>query len=94
MSGKRTRSATRKPRLRRSSVTEILTLLKRVSTVNYDPEPSGAGMFECENCESFVTERYVRVFAPAHLDTVRVCPRCEDLIRDGNETRTARSTRQ
>jgi hypothetical protein len=50
-------------------------------------------MPECDNCDSFVTERYVRVFAPTNLDTVRVCPRCEDLVRDGNQTRAARSTR-
>ncbi|EJN57473.1 DUF7563 family protein [Halogranum rubrum] len=51
-------------------------------------------MPNCNNCESFVTERYVRVFAPTNLDTVRVCPHCEDLVREGNETRKARSTRQ
>jgi hypothetical protein len=50
-------------------------------------------MPECDNCESFVTERYVRVFAPPDFDTVRVCPQCEDLVRDGNQTRTARSKR-
>ena len=67
--------------------------MKRVTTANYARESSVAGMPKCDNCDSFVTERYVRVFSPAHLDTVRVCPRCEDLVRDGNETRTARSTR-
>jgi hypothetical protein len=51
-------------------------------------------MPECDNCDSFVTEQYVRVFAPPHLDTVRVCPRCEDLVREGNGTRGARSKRQ
>jgi hypothetical protein len=67
--------------------------MKGVSTANYNREQFGAGMPECDNCDSFVTERYVRVFAPTHLDTVRVCPRCEDLVRDGSETRKARSKR-
>ncbi|WP_199243758.1 MULTISPECIES: DUF7563 family protein [Haloplanus] len=50
-------------------------------------------MPKCDNCESVVTEQYVRVFSPTHLDTVRVCPRCEDLVRDGSEARAARSKR-
>lgn len=50
-------------------------------------------MPECGNCEAFVTERYVRVFAPREEDTVRVCPNCEDKIRDGNSVREARSKR-
>jgi hypothetical protein len=70
-----------------------MILMKRVSATHYNYEYSGAGMPECDNCDSFVTERYVRVFAPTNLDTVRVCPRCEDLVRDGNQTRAARSTR-
>ena len=47
----------------------------------------------CDNCDSFVTEQYVRVFAPEEMDTVRVCPNCEDLIREGAGTREARSSR-
>lgn len=47
----------------------------------------------CNNCESFVTEAYVRVFAPDEMATVRVCPHCEDKLRDGAEIREARSTR-
>lgn len=50
-------------------------------------------MPNCENCESFVTEAYVRVFSPPKLATVRVCPNCEDIVRDGSETRPARARR-
>jgi len=50
-------------------------------------------MPSCLNCESFVTENYVRVFAPTGVDSVRVCPSCEDELRDGAEIRKARSTR-
>lgn len=50
-------------------------------------------MAECLNCGSFVTERYVRVFAPPEFDDVRVCPSCEDVVRDGAEVREARSKR-
>jgi len=48
----------------------------------------------CNNCGSFVTETYVRVFAPDGMETVRVCPNCEDKLRDGAEIREARSKRQ
>ena len=51
-------------------------------------------MPNCANCESFVTEAYVRVFAPDELESVRVCPNCEDKLRDGAEIREARSSRQ
>lgn len=47
----------------------------------------------CGNCEGFVTEQYVRVFAPDDEPTVRVCPNCEDVIRDGADVREARSKR-
>nr|WP_284731830.1 hypothetical protein [Halorientalis regularis] len=40
-----------------------------------------------------MTEAYVRVFAPETLDAPRVCPNCEDKIRDGNDVREARSSR-
>lgn len=52
------------------------------------------GMPACGNCDSFITEQYVRVFAPPDEPTVRVCPNCEDLVRDGNDVRKARSKRQ
>lgn len=51
------------------------------------------GMSECDNCGSFVTETYVRVFAPTDEESVRVCPHCEDMVRDGAEIRAARSRR-
>jgi len=50
-------------------------------------------MPNCLNCDSFVTEDYVRVFAPDDLENVRVCPNCEDKLRDGADVREARSTR-
>jgi RNA polymerase subunit RPABC4/transcription elongation factor Spt4 len=54
---------------------------------------SSRSMPACANCEAFVTEQYVRVFAPPEMDTVRVCPNCEDMIREGAEIREARSSR-
>ncbi|WP_254534946.1 DUF7563 family protein [Halomarina litorea] len=51
-------------------------------------------MPECENCDAVVTEEYVKVFAPRGMDTVRVCPHCEDKLRDGADVRKARSPRQ
>jgi len=51
-------------------------------------------MPECNNCGSFVTERYVRVFTPDRVEQPRVCPNCEDKIRDGADVREARSTRR
>lgn len=50
-------------------------------------------MPECQNCSSFVTEAYVRVFAPNDAEHPRVCPHCEDKLRDGAEVREARSKR-
>ncbi|MFD1515261.1 DUF7563 family protein [Halomarina rubra] len=50
-------------------------------------------MSDCDNCGSFVTEAYVRVFAPEGMETVRVCPNCENKLRDGAEIREARSSR-
>ncbi len=47
----------------------------------------------CNNCESFVTEAYVAVFAPDGYETVRTCPHCEDVIRDGADVREARAPR-
>lgn len=51
-------------------------------------------MPECSNCESFVTEQYVRVFAPEGMETVRACPQCPDRIRSRGEIREARSPRR
>ena len=50
-------------------------------------------MPECQNCGSFVTEAYARVFTPQSVEDPRVCPDCEDMIRDGAEIRRARSSR-
>lgn len=50
-------------------------------------------MPECQNCGSAVTARYVRVFAPPDEPTVRVCPNCDDIIRERGGIREARSTR-
>ena len=50
-------------------------------------------MPECQNCGSFVTREYVRVFTPEGEADPRVCPRCEDMVRDGNDVREARSKR-
>ncbi|ELZ38119.1 hypothetical protein C471_11061 [Halorubrum saccharovorum DSM 1137] len=47
----------------------------------------------CQNCGSFVTTDYVRVFTPNEIDRPRVCPDCEDLVRDGADVREARATR-
>lgn len=50
-------------------------------------------MPRCQNCDSFVTTDYVRVFTPNGVDRPRVCPSCEDLVRDGADVRKARATR-
>ncbi|WP_449405270.1 DUF7563 family protein [Halocalculus aciditolerans] len=51
-------------------------------------------MPHCQNCESFVTDAYARVFTPDTEAQPRVCPNCEDKIRDGADVRQARSTRR
>ncbi|WP_425556791.1 DUF7563 family protein [Haladaptatus pallidirubidus] len=50
-------------------------------------------MPECQNCDSFVTATYARVFTPSGVENPRVCPNCEDKIRDGSEVCAARSPR-
>ena len=50
-------------------------------------------MAKCHNCGSFVTEDYVRVFAPDGMNNPRVCPNCEDMVRDGSDVREARAKR-
>lgn len=47
----------------------------------------------CQNCGAFVTKAYARVFTPADVEEPRVCPECEDRIRDGADVREARSVR-
>ncbi|WP_449404671.1 DUF7563 family protein [Halococcus hamelinensis] len=51
-------------------------------------------MPNCDNCDAFVTQQYVRVFAPTGMDTVRVCPDCPDMLRDGSDVREAKSKRR
>ena len=51
-------------------------------------------MPDCQNCGAFVTKDYARVFTPNDHDDPRVCPECEDMIRDGNGVREARSPRR
>ena len=51
-------------------------------------------MSECLNCGAFVTEQYVRVFAPSGMDSVRVCPKCPNMLREKGEVREAKSSRQ
>ena len=51
-------------------------------------------MAHCRNCEEFVTDAYVRVFAPPGMSTVRVCPSCEDMVREGAEVREAKAPRR
>jgi hypothetical protein len=50
-------------------------------------------MPECQNCGSFVTPAYARVFTPDGIENPRVCPSCEDMVRDGADVRKARSPR-
>jgi hypothetical protein len=50
-------------------------------------------MPECQNCGSFVTPAYARVFTPVEVEEPRVCPSCEDMVRDGATVRKARSPR-
>jgi hypothetical protein len=40
-----------------------------------------------------VTTAYVRVFTPDDVDEPRVCPFCDDKVRDGADVREARSVR-
>jgi len=48
---------------------------------------------ECANCGSQLSQDFAKVFTPDHEDRVRVCPNCEDKIRDGGDVREARAPR-
>jgi hypothetical protein len=48
-------------------------------------------MVSCRNCDSFVTESYVRVFAPDGMSQPRVCPHCTDKTRARGEVREKRN---
>jgi len=50
-------------------------------------------MPSCQNCNAHVTETYARVFTPHDVDKPRVCPHCDDLLRDGADVREPRSAR-
>lgn len=47
----------------------------------------------CQNCGSFVTERYVEVFEPDGITQPRVCPHCDDMVRRGTDVREKRNGR-
>lgn len=47
-------------------------------------------MPDCQNCGAFVTETYARVFTPTEVAQPRVCPNCENKLRDGAQIRDAR----
>lgn len=49
-------------------------------------------MSECENCGTFVSERYARVFS-RDGNGVECCPACPDKIRRNGEVREARLSR-
>lgn len=49
---------------------------------------------QCQNCGSFVTQDYQRVFTPEGEPGPRVCPFCQDRMRDGAGVREARSDRR
>ena len=45
----------------------------------------------CLNCDSVVTESYVRVFAPNGMTQPRVCPNCKDKVREQGDVRAKRN---
>ncbi|MGN8216761.1 DUF7563 family protein [Halococcus morrhuae DSM 1307] len=49
-------------------------------------------MPHCNNCGTFVSRVRPRV-RTARIDTVRVCPNCEEKLRDGAGVREAQSPR-
>lgn len=56
-----------------------------------DPGPAER---RCQGCGNHVQDDYVRVMAPEREASARVCPHCEELIRERDGTvREARSTR-
>lgn len=50
-------------------------------------------MPDCANCGGWVTDQYARVFAPPGIRGVRVCPNCEDKLREKGQVRQAHSPR-
>lgn len=53
-------------------------------------QPSETGR-TCQNCGSHVTRQYARVFAPDEDAGPRVCPNCEDMVRDRDGVRPKRN---
>lgn len=51
-------------------------------------------MATCQNCGSFVTNTYARVFTPDEHDAPRVCPSFPDTLRDAAEIRVAKTPPQ
>jgi hypothetical protein len=47
----------------------------------------------CQNCNSFVSKDFVRVFEPDGIKDPRACPKCVDKVRTGGKIRDARSRR-
>lgn len=45
----------------------------------------------CLNCDSVVTESYVRVFAPNGMTQPRVCPNCKDKVREQGDVRAKKN---
>ena len=68
----------------------IQRVAQNVIAVPCDHSP----MPECQNCGTFVSAAYTRVFTPTGVDQVRVCPYCPEMIRDNGEVRAARSPRK
>jgi hypothetical protein len=48
----------------------------------------------CNNCDSFVSADYSRVFSSNPDGNVDVCPNCEDLVRADGKPRNARGPRR
>ena len=62
-----------------------------VCFADYSADAGSVKSAECQNCGSHVDRQFVRVFEPEDEEAPRVCPNCEDLIRDGNSVRRKRA---
>lgn len=49
-------------------------------------------MPECQNCDSHVTERYVKVFTPRDVEEPQACPQCPDMVRSGATVREPKNS--
>ena len=68
----------------------LLTLSIRIGS-GLRRSSSARCMPTCQNCESFVTERYVKVFEPEGIARPRACPHCEDMVRRGKDVRAKKN---